>query len=204
MKLNKFSFLLALGTAAAFTITGCKPHPYVTPLPSGGGSRTGGNPPVGIGDGVGIGAGPGAGASSELAPPGGEIAANPAGSHLGWVEDTATLKADVVYFDYDKSAIRPSEEPKVAAVADYLKSNPACAVRVEGNCDETGTAEYNRSLGERRALAVREKLAQIGIDPARVDTISYGFDRPAVPGHDEVSRTKNRRDEFVVLTPPLH
>ena len=90
----------------------------------------------------------------------------------------------------------------MAAVADYLKANSAKAVRVEGNCDERGTEEYNRSLGERRALAVREELIRLGIDPTRVDTISYGKDRPADPGHDEAAWSKNRRDDFIVLTKP--
>ena len=90
----------------------------------------------------------------------------------------------------------------MAAVADYLKANSGKAVRVEGNCDERGTEEYNRSLGERRALAVREELIRLGIDPTRVDTISYGKDRPAAPGHDESAWKQNRRDDFIILSPP--
>jgi peptidoglycan-associated lipoprotein len=107
-----------------------------------------------------------------------------------------------VYFDFDSSVLKTVEKPKVRAVADYLKANAANAVKVEGNCDERGTEEYNRSLGERRALAVREELIRLGIDPTRVDTISYGKDRPVDPGHDESAWRKNRRDDFVVLTPP--
>ena len=75
-------------------------------------------------------------------------------------------------------------------------------MRVEGNCDERGTAEYNRALGDRRAQVVREELNTLGIDPTRVDTISYGFDKPSVQGHDEAAWSKNRRDEFILLTPP--
>ena len=78
----------------------------------------------------------------------------------------------------------------------------ATAVLVEGNCDERGTEEYNRSLGERRALAGREYLIKLGIDADRVDTITYGEDRPADPGHNEAAWAKNRRDDFVVLTAP--
>jgi peptidoglycan-associated lipoprotein len=103
---------------------------------------------------------------------------------------------------FDSSVLKASEKPKVAAVADYLKANSANAVRVEGNCDERGTEEYNRSLGERRALAVREELIRLGIDPTRADTISYGKDKPAVQGHDESAWKQNRRDDFIVLTPP--
>jgi peptidoglycan-associated lipoprotein len=112
------------------------------------------------------------------------------------------LKAHTVYFAYDSSVVRSSEKSKVAAVADYLKGNPAAAVRVEGNCDERGTEEYNRALGERRALAVRGMLVSLGIDPRRVDTISYGKDRPVEPLHNEAAWSKNRRDDFVLLTPP--
>jgi peptidoglycan-associated lipoprotein len=83
-----------------------------------------------------------------------------------------------------------------------LKGHPGQALRIEGNCDERGTEEYNRSLGERRALAVREELIRLGIDPTRADTISYGKDRPADPGHDESAWKKNRRDDFIVLSPP--
>src|SRR5437899_12093675 len=94
------------------------------------------------------------------------------------------------------------EKPKVAKVAEYLKTRASDAVRVDGHCDERGTEEYNRSLGERRALALREELVRLGIDPTRVDTISYGEDRPADPGHDESAWRKNRRGEFILLTPP--
>jgi peptidoglycan-associated lipoprotein len=111
------------------------------------------------------------------------------------------LQADTVYFDYDKSAIKGSEESKLADVANYLKNNAQSGVRVLGNCDERGTEEYNRSLGERRALAAREYLVGQGIDAARVDTISYGKDKPAVDGHDESAWSKNRRDDFVVFLP---
>jgi len=112
------------------------------------------------------------------------------------------LKADTVHFDYDSSVVKAGEKPKVEAVADYLKGNRSSAVKIEGHCDERGTEEYNRALGERRALALREELARLGIDPGRVDTISYGKDRPVDTGRDESAHRKNRRGEFVVLTPP--
>jgi peptidoglycan-associated lipoprotein len=129
-------------------------------------------------------------------------ASNSADAHAGWAEDAQTLKTDTVYFDFDSSVLKAGEKPKVAAVADYLKANSAKALKVEGNCDERGTEEYNRSLGERRALAVREELIRLGIDPTRVDTISYGKDRPAEQGHDEAAWKMNRRDDFIVLTAP--
>jgi peptidoglycan-associated lipoprotein len=103
-----------------------------------------------------------------------------------------------VLFDYDSARIRPSEESKVQTVAAYLKSNPGKLV-VEGHCDERGTAEYNRALGERRALAAREELVKLGADGGRITTISYGSERPVDTGHDESAWSKNRRDEFVVV-----
>ena len=73
---------------------------------------------------------------------------------------------------------------------------------MEGHCDERGTEEYNRSLGQRRASAIRDALVGLGITPDRVDTLSYGEDRPAVQGQNEGAYAKNRRAEFIVLTPP--
>jgi peptidoglycan-associated lipoprotein len=87
-------------------------------------------------------------------------------------------------------------------VASFLRNAPpSVALLVEGHCDERGTEEYNRALGERRALAVREQLAMAGADVSRVVTRSYGEDRPADPGRTEAAYAKNRRGEFVVLTP---
>ena len=98
--------------------------------------------------------------------------------------------------------MRAGEKSKVAAVADYLKANSSAAVKIEGHCDERGTDEYNRALGERRALAVREELVGLGIDPSRADTISFGRNRPIDTGHSDASHAKNRRAAFVLLTPP--
>lgn len=120
----------------------------------------------------------------------------------GWPQNREILKADAVYFDYDSSVVKTGERPKVAAVADYLKANPAHAVKIEGNCDERGTEGYNLALGERRALALREHLAQVGVDPSRVETASFGKDKPVATGHDEAAWKLNRRGDFVVLTPP--
>jgi peptidoglycan-associated lipoprotein len=116
-------------------------------------------------------------------------------------EDPAALAAYTVHFDYDSSTIKSSDESKLSAVAEQLKSHSGTAVRIAGHCDERGTEEYNRSLGERRALALREKLLGLGIDPKRVDTRSYGEDKPVDPGHNEAAWAKNRRGEFILLLP---
>jgi peptidoglycan-associated lipoprotein len=77
----------------------------------------------------------------------------------------------------------------------------ADALRVEGNCDERGTEKYNLSLGDKRALAVREYLVTLGVDARQVVTVSYGAAKPAVEGHSESAWGKNRRDDFVLLIP---
>ncbi len=112
------------------------------------------------------------------------------------------FKGDTVYFDFDKSTIKPGEISKVERVASGIKGLAGKALRIEGHCDERGTEEYNRSLGERRALAVREALVRSGVDAGLVDTISYGEDRPAETGHTEAAWSKNRRGEFIVIEPP--
>ena len=116
-------------------------------------------------------------------------------------ENREVLAAETVYFDFDRSTVKGSEVPKVQRVATYLKNQPNSFLRIEGNCDERGTEEYNRSLGERRALAVRELLVASGIAPERVTTVTYGEDKPADPGHDETAWRMNRRAEFVVIGP---
>jgi peptidoglycan-associated lipoprotein len=122
--------------------------------------------------------------------------------HEGWTQNADILKQYTVYFDFDSSAIRSDEQSKIASVADQLKGQPTAAVLVEGHCDERGTEEYNRALGERRALAIRTELVRLGIDPSRVDTTSYGKDRPADSGQTEAAYARNRRGEFILLTPP--
>ena len=119
-----------------------------------------------------------------------------------WRQDSEMFRTETVYFDFDSSAIKSSERSKIETVASYLKGSSSAAIKVEGHCDERGTEEYNRSLGERRALAVREELVRLGIAPDRIDTISYGEDRPADPGHNEAAWKLNRRGVFVLLTPP--
>ena len=116
-------------------------------------------------------------------------------------QDRGPLASYTVHFDYDRSAVKSSETSKVEAVASYLKSTPGVGVLVEGHCDQRGTEQYNLSLGDRRALALREYLANLGIEGDRVVTISYGEDRPADPGDGEAAYSKNRRGEFVVLRP---
>jgi len=123
-------------------------------------------------------------------------------NHTNWIEDRDVFKEYSIHFAYDSAAVSSADKSKIAAVADYLKNHPEAAVRVEGNCDERGTEEYNRSLGERRGLAGREQLIRLGIATDRVDTLSYGEDKPLADGHNESAWKQNRRDDFIKLTPP--
>ena len=143
----------------------------------------------------------GANTGSTTLPPFDPNAAANLGSRPAGADNREILKAETVYFDYDKASVKSSELPKVQRVASYLKNNASASLRVEGNCDERGTEEYNRSLGERRALAVRELLAASGIAADRVTTLTNGEDQPADTGHDETAWSKNRRAEFVVIQP---
>jgi peptidoglycan-associated lipoprotein len=204
MKLNKFTnLLIATLILAVAAGSGCRKRTgWVTPIPEA--AKTGGAP-ADAGPGKSVPPGETAGTTgttgTDVASKEGSPQPDP-GSHLGWKENADIFKADTVHFDFDSSVVKASEKPHAAAVADHLKADGKAAVRVEGNCDERGTEEYNRALGERRALAVREELIRLGVDPKRVETISYGEDRAVDPGHDEAAWKKNRRADFILLTPP--
>jgi len=104
---------------------------------------------------------------------------------------------EAVLFEYDSTQLNPSEQAKINAVVGYLQQNPTAGIVVEGHCDERGSNEYNLSLGERRALAVRAAMIAAGVDGARIQTRSYGEERPVAFGHDEASWRLNRRAEFL-------
>jgi len=108
------------------------------------------------------------------------------------------LTLDVIYFGYDSFQVEPSQTAIVEAVGDYMRDNPNAKLVVEGHCDERGSREYNLSLGEHRALAVRAYLIGLGVEPARIQTRSYGEEAPANAGHDDPSWRANRRGEFAV------
>ena len=109
----------------------------------------------------------------------------------------AGVNFEPVYFSFDRNDIRQSEEHKLKAVADYLKGNAKAGIVIEGNCDSRGTTEYNRTLGEKRAIAAKTFLMAEGIEESRIKTISYGKERLAVQGDEEAIHAQNRRDEFV-------
>lgn len=104
-----------------------------------------------------------------------------------------------VYFNFDSSDLSKSSRDVLSHDAEILlKEQKNAKVRIEGNCDERGSAEYNLALGERRAKAAAKYLATLGVPPERLTTISYGKEKPAVQGSDESAWAKNRRDEFVI------
>jgi len=197
MKLIKLSAILALALAMSFTTTGCKKKPTgVTPLPGSRAGTPGGsgpitdiNNPINVGD--------GASGNEQGIPLDGSWSVD------DFNQDAAALAAFTVYFAYDSSAVRSGEAGKVESVAGVLSSDTQARLLVQGHCDERGTEEYNRSLGERRALSLREDLVNKGIDPRRIQTISYGEDMPAVDGHDEAAWSMNRRGEFILLRPKM-
>lgn len=103
-----------------------------------------------------------------------------------------------LYFKYNSYDIQPAEEAIIQGVAVFMKKYPKLALKIEGHCDERGTAEYNMALGSRRAGAVREYLANLGVDGYRLEIVSYGEEQPAVPGNTEEAYAKNRRAEFKI------
>ncbi|MBT3351990.1 MAG: peptidoglycan-associated lipoprotein Pal [Nitrospinaceae bacterium] len=101
-----------------------------------------------------------------------------------------------VYFDFDKSGIRPDMRPVLDRKAQFLLDFPSVRIQVEGHCDERGTAEYNVALGHRRAQQTKDYLVSLGVSASRVDTVSYGEERPADPRSHELAWAKNRRAMF--------
>ncbi len=105
---------------------------------------------------------------------------------------------DSIYFEFDKYSLTTQAKNILNNHADWLKSNPEVSIQIEGHCDERGTLEYNQVLGDNRAISVKKYLGNLGIDPDRMYTITYGELRPVDPGHSEESWTKNRRAKFRV------
>ena len=111
----------------------------------------------------------------------------------------AALKT--IYFDFDKSDIRPDAARILDANASWLQANPSALLLIEGHCDERGTTEYNTALGERRAKATQAYLVARGVQAERVTTVSYGEERPACTAHTEACWRTNRRAQFLVKKP---
>src|SRR3954463_5839511 len=195
MKMQKIIYLVAL-TAALVPITGChKGLQKTTPLPGWAQKPPGsdeGVKPLDSGNSL-------ANANIDKT---GLIPMGDKDLHNWKPSADQPFTGDTVYFEFDKATVKSSETHKLDSIASRMKGLQGKALRIEGHCDERGTEEYNRSLGDRRALALREYLVRAGIDYQMIDTISYGEDRPLNPGHNEAAWSKNRRGEFVVIEPP--
>jgi len=111
----------------------------------------------------------------------------------GSAEDLKVNVGDTVHFDYDKYAILDTDKATLQRQAAWLSKYPSVRVTIEGNCDERGTREYNLALGARRANAVKEYLVSLGVSAARVDTVSYGKERPICTESTESCWAQNRR-----------
>jgi len=107
------------------------------------------------------------------------------------------VSSDRVFFDYDSAALRPDAQATLSEIGAWLVNHPDKNVTIEGHCDERGTREYNLALGERRATSVANYLAAAGVELSRMQTVSYGKERPAQDGSDESSWAQNRRAVFI-------
>src|SRR5689334_11665645 len=101
--------------------------------------------------------------------------------------------SDTVYFDYDKTTLRPEALPTLRGIAGWMVQHPNVQIRIAGHADERGTREYNLALGDRRAATVRSYLVSLGVPAERLETVSYGKERPVAVGSDETAWAKNRR-----------
>jgi peptidoglycan-associated lipoprotein len=172
---------IALLIAGAALLPGCKKHNVI-------------EPPV-AGSQVPDSSTSGEGASTSTSPLGGDADSRARG--LG--EGTGPLARKVIYFDFDKSEIKPEYAGIVTTAAHNLTASPKLKMKLEGNTDQRGTREYNIGLGERRAQAVRRALMLQGVAESQVTTVSFGSERPAAEGDDEAAWSKNRRVEVVYL-----
>ncbi len=107
---------------------------------------------------------------------------------------------DSIYFSFDSSNLDSPARETLSRTYESLKQQPGIKVRIEGNCDDRGSAEYNLALGEKRAKAAKKYLSAMGIADKRLSTISYGKEKPVDSSHDEAAWKKNRRDDFVIVS----
>jgi peptidoglycan-associated lipoprotein len=171
---------LVLITGAAISIAACASRPKPTPLAP---------PPPPP---------PPQAQEAPPPPPPPPIAEAPVGPLPGSLQDFVINAGDRIYFDFDAYAIRQDAEKVLAQQADWLNRYPAVKVRIEGNCDERGTREYNLALGARRANSVREFLIAHGVSGARIATVSYGKERPIDPGTGEDAWSHNRNSHTAI------
>src|SRR6266481_5882673 len=172
-------FAIALMMAGAALLSGCPKKHNVIETPNAGSQVSGANQ------------------GDESASASGRALNGDAGTQGMGADATGPLARKVIYFDFDKSEIKPEFADVVAAHARNLTGHPNFKMKLEGNTDERGTREYNIGLGERRAQAVRRALMLQGVAESQLNTVSFGAERPAAEGDDETAWAKNRRVELV-------
>ncbi len=114
-------------------------------------------------------------------------------------EAMRTLLGTMIHFEYDQANIRSDDAGVLDQKVAILQANPDTRIRISGHCDERGSDEYNLALGNRRATSAKQYLVSHGIDAGRIETVSYGEERPLAPGHDEDAWAQNRRGEFEII-----
>jgi len=108
----------------------------------------------------------------------------------------------MTFFDFDRADLTDQDRSSLDAKIPILQNNPSLRIRINGNCDDRGSDEYNLALGQRRAATAKRYLTDHGIDASRIDIISYGKERPITQGNDEASWAKNRNDQFEIVAGP--
>ncbi len=115
-------------------------------------------------------------------------------------EAVKALLATMLHFDFDKANIRPEDTSILDQKVSILQANSNLRIRIAGNCDERGSDEYNLALGNRRANSAKQYLVSHGVDAGRIETVSYGEERPLDPGHNDDAWAKNRNDQFEIVS----
>lgn len=123
-------------------------------------------------------------------------AAAPSTADVDKAQEVRAFEAEGIFFDFDKSEIKPAAKAILEKKAAWLRANPSYKVKIEGNCDERGTNEYNLALGDRRAKTAQKYLNALGISMDRMNSISYGEEKPVCKEKNEKCWSKNRRDDF--------
>lgn len=211
MKAAKIASYLVLALVVSLSAVGCRKNPQrTTAIPGlqGGAIRDTTSRPIDNAPRVPVDTGVGNNNNpfgNNLDPNKGDGLAAAKGDFSNWSENRDEFKNQTIYFEFDKSSIKTSEISKLEEVVQKMKTQfQGKALRIEGHCDERGTEEYNRSLGDRRALSIREKLATLGLNPEMLPTVSFGEDKPSDLSHSEAAWGKNRRGELILLSPPAN
>jgi len=194
--------LIAMAAATAWLVS-CAPTPPVEEEPVAKPADQGQTAPTDTGSTM---EGQGVGDGSDVAA--GDVTDDVAGDQTGQQGGDQAVAQDqtpvvlepshTIYFDFDRSEIRPGDRAILEANAEWLKANGNVTVILEGHCDERGTREYNLGLGQRRADSALKVLVALGVNASQIQTVSYGEDRPVDPGHNEDAWALNRRVELVI------